>query len=144
MESPAFVTACLAFAYGAAGDREAAMANLKELKKMSRDGTVLPFNLALVYLGLGDHARALEFFSRRPGGRFADDGVDRSGSHLRSHPVRAAFRGAREEDGDRALLSPRTQRVLPPEEQPNLPLVLGCVRTDANEDAGVMTSEAVL
>ena len=61
MESPPFVTAYLAFAYGAAGDREAAMAELAELKKMSRDGTVLPFNLALVYLGLGDHARALEY-----------------------------------------------------------------------------------
>ena len=36
------------------------MVELGELKKMSRDGTVLPFNLALVYLGLGDHARALE------------------------------------------------------------------------------------
>ena len=60
MQSPPFVTAYLAFAYGAAGDRDAAMVELGELKKMSRDGTVLPFNLALVYLGLGDHARALD------------------------------------------------------------------------------------
>jgi serine/threonine protein kinase/tetratricopeptide (TPR) repeat protein len=61
MESPPFVTAYLAFAYGAAGDRAEAMG---ELKKMSRDGTVLPFNLALVYLGLGDRTRALDNLER--------------------------------------------------------------------------------
>ena len=38
MESPPFVTAFLAFAYGAAGDREAAMIELAELKRISRDG----------------------------------------------------------------------------------------------------------
>jgi tetratricopeptide (TPR) repeat protein len=54
------VTAYLAFAYGAAGDREAAMAELSALQKISRDGKVLPFNLALVYLGLGDRARTLD------------------------------------------------------------------------------------
>jgi TolB-like protein/Tfp pilus assembly protein PilF len=60
MQSPAFVTAYLAFAYGAAGDRAHALAELADLKKTSRDGAVLPFNLALVYLGLGDRARALD------------------------------------------------------------------------------------
>ena len=64
MESPPFVTAYLAFAYGAAGDRVAAMAELAALKKMSRNGSVLPFNLALVYLGLGDHARSLDNLER--------------------------------------------------------------------------------
>ena len=64
MESPPFVTAYLAFAYGAAGDREAAMVELAELKKISRDGKVLPFNLALVYLGLGDRARTLDNLER--------------------------------------------------------------------------------
>ena len=64
MESPPFVTAYLAFAYGAAGDRAGAMAELADLKKMSRDGKVLPFNLALVYLGLGDRARALDNLER--------------------------------------------------------------------------------
>jgi eukaryotic-like serine/threonine-protein kinase len=64
MESPPFVTAYLAFAYGAAGDRAAAMAELAELEKMSRNGSVLPFNKALVYLGLGDHARALDNLER--------------------------------------------------------------------------------
>jgi serine/threonine-protein kinase len=64
MDSPPFVTAYLAFAYGAAGDRTQAMAELAELKKMSKDGTVLPFNLALVYLGLGDRSRALDNLER--------------------------------------------------------------------------------
>jgi hypothetical protein len=49
MEAPPFVTAYLAFAYGAAGDRASALAEFADLKKMSRDGTVLPFNLALVH-----------------------------------------------------------------------------------------------
>ena len=64
MESPPFVTAYLAFAYGAAGDRASALAEFADLKKMSRDGTVLPFNLALVYLGLGDRVRALDNLER--------------------------------------------------------------------------------
>jgi tetratricopeptide (TPR) repeat protein len=61
MEAPPFVTAYLAFAYGAAGDRDAAMSELAELKKISRGGKILPFNLALVYLGLGDRARTLDY-----------------------------------------------------------------------------------
>ena len=50
----------LANALGAAGDRAGAMRELESLKKMSPDGKVLPFNQALVYLGIGDHARALD------------------------------------------------------------------------------------
>jgi TolB-like protein len=60
MSAPPFVTAYLANALGAAGDRAGAMRELESLKKMSPDGKVLPFNLALVYLGVGDHARALD------------------------------------------------------------------------------------
>ena len=41
-----------------------ALAEFAELKKMSRDGKVLPFNLALVYLGLGDRVRALDNLER--------------------------------------------------------------------------------
>ena len=40
------------------------MVELAELKKVSRDGKVLPFNLALVYLGLGDRARTLDNLER--------------------------------------------------------------------------------
>jgi len=59
-EAPPFVSAFLAFAYGAAGDRARALTELANLKKLSPDGTVLPFNLALVHLGLGDRARAID------------------------------------------------------------------------------------
>jgi len=59
MGAPPFVSAFLAYAYGAAGDRTRAMAELASLKKASADGAVLPFNMALVSLGLGDHAGAL-------------------------------------------------------------------------------------
>jgi serine/threonine-protein kinase len=64
MGAPPFVTAYLAYAHGSAGDRSSAMAALEELKKMSQGGQVLPFNLALVYLGLGDHVRALDNLER--------------------------------------------------------------------------------
>ena len=64
MDAPPFVTAYLAYAYGAAGYRDSAMAELETLKKMSPGGQVLPFNLALVYLGLGDHGRALDNLER--------------------------------------------------------------------------------
>ena len=60
MEAPPFVSAFLAFAYGAAGDRARALTELANLKKMSPDGTVLPFNMALVHLGLGDRVRAID------------------------------------------------------------------------------------
>lgn len=64
MDAPPFVTAYLAFAYGTAGDRAAAMAELDELKTMSGGAPVLPFTLALVYLGPGDRARALDSLER--------------------------------------------------------------------------------
>lgn len=64
MESPAFVTAWLAYAYGASGDRARAMAEAEDLKKRSLRGVVTPFNLALVSLGLGDRARALDYLEQ--------------------------------------------------------------------------------
>jgi serine/threonine-protein kinase len=64
MESPAFVTAFLGYAYGASGDRAHAMAEMEDLKKRSLHGHVLPFNLALVYIGLGDRQRALDCLER--------------------------------------------------------------------------------
>jgi serine/threonine-protein kinase len=60
LDAPPFVTAYLAFAYGLAGDRSSALAELAALRKMSADRSVLPFNLALVKLGLGDRAGALD------------------------------------------------------------------------------------
>ncbi|MGN6393473.1 MAG: protein kinase domain-containing protein [Gemmatimonadales bacterium] len=60
MDAPPFVTAYLAYAYAASGDRARARAALDTLKKVSKAGRVAPYNLALVYLGLGDHDRALD------------------------------------------------------------------------------------
>jgi len=64
MGAPPFTTAYLAYAYGRAGDRARALAALADLKKMSPGGEVAPFNQALVYLGLGDRARALDYFEQ--------------------------------------------------------------------------------
>jgi tetratricopeptide (TPR) repeat protein len=64
MESPAFVTAWLAYAYARSGDSTRARAELEDLKKRSLGGEVLPFNLAVVYVGLGDHQRALDYLER--------------------------------------------------------------------------------
>jgi eukaryotic-like serine/threonine-protein kinase len=64
MESPAFVSAWLAYACGASGDRAGALAELEDLKKRSLRGSPTPFNLALVQLGLGDRARAMDYLEK--------------------------------------------------------------------------------
>ena len=52
------------YAYGASGDRARALAELADLNKTSLRGSVTPFNLALVSLGLGDHARAVSYLEQ--------------------------------------------------------------------------------
>ena len=64
MESPAFVTAWLAYALGATGDRAGAMAELEDLKKKSLRGSPTAFDLTLVHLGLGDRARAVDYLEK--------------------------------------------------------------------------------
>jgi TolB-like protein len=64
MESPAFVCAWLAYAYGAAGDRTRAVTEIEDLKKKSLRGSPTPFDMAVVSLGLGDRARALDYLER--------------------------------------------------------------------------------
>ena len=64
MESPAFVSAWLAYTYGVSGDRARALAEVKDLKKKSLRGSVTPFNQAIVHLGLGDRARALDYLEQ--------------------------------------------------------------------------------
>jgi TolB-like protein len=89
MESPAFVTAWLAYAYGASGDRVRAMAELADLRTKSLHGQVPPFCLALVYLGLGDKASAVTYLEQA---RRADSQwlgwlkLDRVFDPLRSEP----------------------------------------------------------
>jgi eukaryotic-like serine/threonine-protein kinase len=89
LESPRFVSAWLAYAYGAAGDRAAAMAEAEDLKKKSLHGSVSPFNLALVSLGLGDHERTLDYLEQA----YAADsqwlgwlGLDKAFDPLRTEP----------------------------------------------------------
>ena len=62
--APAFVTAWLAYAYAASGDRAHAMSEIEDLKKMSLHGEVTPFNLAVVELGFGNHRRAIDYLER--------------------------------------------------------------------------------
>jgi TolB-like protein len=64
MESPPFVTAWLGYAYAATGDTTRALALIGEMKNSSLQGYVPPFNLAIVYLGLGDRAQALDYLER--------------------------------------------------------------------------------
>jgi serine/threonine-protein kinase len=60
MDAPPFVTAYLAFARGSAGDRAGALAERQKLQQMAGGAPVLPFNLALVHLGLGERERAID------------------------------------------------------------------------------------
>jgi hypothetical protein len=67
----------------------AAMAAFADVKQRSLGGNVLPFNLAVVHLGLGDHKQALEYLERA----YASDSQwmgwlnkDRTFDPLRSEP----------------------------------------------------------
>jgi len=64
MDAPAFVTAWLAYAYAASGDRARAASEIDDLKKVSLRGEVTAFNLAVIYLAMGDHKLALDYLER--------------------------------------------------------------------------------
>ena len=64
MGAPPFTTADLAYAKALSGDRAGALATLGELNGISPGGEVAPYNLAMVYLGLGDHPRALDYLEQ--------------------------------------------------------------------------------
>jgi adenylate cyclase len=61
---PSFVDGWLGYVYGATGDRAAAMAVIEELNRKSLHGYVPPFNLAIVYLGMGDRGRAMDYLEQ--------------------------------------------------------------------------------
>ncbi len=58
------VPAALAYAYAASGDHMAAGRILKELRRRSAREYVSPFGFAVVYAGLGDTTRVLEWLER--------------------------------------------------------------------------------
>ena len=60
MNSPPFVVGFLGYAHAMAGDRTKAEATIAELNQISAHRYVSPFCTAIVYLGLGDRARALD------------------------------------------------------------------------------------
>ena len=64
IESPPFVAGWLGYAYGVTGDRTRAMAVIEELNRKSLHGYVPPFNLAIVYLGMGDSGRAMDYLEQ--------------------------------------------------------------------------------
>jgi tetratricopeptide (TPR) repeat protein len=59
MDAPPFTRAYLALAYGRAGNKAAARAQLDTLARMAGGKEVLPFNRALISLGVGDTKQAL-------------------------------------------------------------------------------------
>lgn len=63
--APLYLSA-LGYAYGRAGMRDAAVELLEELR---RDPELAAFNTAVVYLGLGEHERALDLLERAFVGR---------------------------------------------------------------------------
>ncbi len=64
MGAPAFVSAFLAYAHGASGDRERAMAEVEDLKAMSLNAVITPFNNSLVAIGLGEYGRAVSLLEQ--------------------------------------------------------------------------------
>ncbi len=70
------------------------MAEFEDLKKMSSDGEVLPFNVAMVHLGLGDSKLALDYLEHAYAVRFANgwDGSGRIASSIRSDRSHASWR----------------------------------------------------
>jgi len=56
--------AFLGYAYGMSGDRAHALATLAKLDAKATQSFVPPFNFALVYLGLGDKRRALDYLEQ--------------------------------------------------------------------------------
>jgi adenylate cyclase len=63
-KDPSYVAGWLGYAYGATGDRARAMAVIEELNRKSLHGYVPPFNLAIVYLGMGDSERAMDYLEQ--------------------------------------------------------------------------------
>ena len=86
----------LARAYALAGDRSRAEAALHEMLEASTQRFVLPYSVALLYVTLGDHERAIDWIERR--------GLDRLGGGPWFFKVNPAF--------DPLQTHPRYQAIL--------------------------------
>ena len=62
--SPSWVAGFLGYAYGKTGNRAGAMAVIEELNRKSLHGYVPPFSVAIVYLGMGDSGRAMDYLEQ--------------------------------------------------------------------------------
>ena len=111
--SPPFVAAWLGYAYGVTGDRARAMAAIEELKETSLEGLRAPFNLAIVHLGLGDRARALDYLEQAYDSEFAMDALPPGRPDLRSPPLRSPLRRADEEARLREVKQPMQASAQP-------------------------------
>ncbi len=110
MKPGTWFAAWLGYAYGALGDRTRAMAVIEDLNKRSVYGYVPPFNLAIVYLGLGERAR-LGRLGKSLRSSLASHDSSQDGQDFRSAPLGAALHRADEEPElrqvtvDRAMLA---------------------------------------
>ena len=78
------------YTYAAAGRKEQAEHTLRELRSLSEQAYVPPYNMALVYNGLGDSTEAVMWLERAYNERdvrMVFLGVDPLWDSLRSHPV---------------------------------------------------------
>ena len=62
--APSWVAGDLGYAYGKTGNRAGAMAVIEELNRKSMHGYVPPFSVAIVYLGMGDSGRAMDYLEQ--------------------------------------------------------------------------------
>ncbi|MEY2485395.1 MAG: hypothetical protein QOH39_1043 [Verrucomicrobiota bacterium] len=69
METQPNITAYLGYAYAKDGQKDKALEMLNELKQLSSRRFVTPFCQALVYLGLGENSRAIDWLEKAYEGR---------------------------------------------------------------------------
>jgi tetratricopeptide (TPR) repeat protein len=71
----------LAYTYAMAGKRDEAVRILDEQKELAKQSYISPFNIAIIYLGLGDKDRAFEYLEK------AYEEHPQTMVHLKSQPM---------------------------------------------------------
>ena len=54
----------LAYAYGVSGQRDEALKILNEQKRLAKQRYIASYNMAIIYIGLGDKDRAFEYLNK--------------------------------------------------------------------------------